>query len=365
VEGQADVIDTGGVAPIIELSGDGRTRGQMHGEQVRSLIASSLERWRDRIEQINGRSSADHVARFLGASGLIDAVRRDSPDLYDEVLGIAEASGQPVDDMFAYNFMDEEWRYSGTSAIGCSVVGIEGESGVLLGQNMDLPASMDGSQVLLHIRGDADPEQFVASAAGMIGVLGVNRDGVACCVNTLAQLPSALEGMPVAFIVREVLRRRTRTEAGAYLRSVKHASGQHYAIADRHGIDAYECSSVGIAARPISNPQLVHTNHPLWTPGSAELTAKPDELELSGTRSRYNYLSVAVPQIRDAVELESVFASRDSGVCVTPRPPRLSKTFCGALFEIGEDETRARFALGQPGAVEWIGAPWTAPAIVT
>ncbi|CAH0172617.1 hypothetical protein SRABI76_01321 [Microbacterium oxydans] len=361
---QADAIDAGGAAPIIELSGDGLTRGRTHGEAVRTLIATSMERWRDRIAQLTGRSSDEHVARFLGASRLIDTVRTGSPDLYDEVLGIAEASGQPLDDMFAYNFMDEEWRYSGTSAIGCSVVGIEGERGVLLGQNMDLPVSMDGSQVLLHIRGDADPEQFVASAAGMIGVLGVNREGVACCVNTLAQLPSALDGMPVAFIVREVLRRRTRPEAGAYLRSVKHASGQHYAIADRHGIDSYEASSVGIAARPISNPRLVHTNHPLWTPGSAELAAKPEELELSGTRSRYNYLSVAVPQIREAAELESVFASRDSGVCVTPRPPRMTSTFCGALFEIGQDEVRVRFVLGQPGVVEWKTAPWITPARV-
>ena len=360
---QPDVV-AGGAAPVIELSGDGRTRGYAHGEEVRSLIALSMERWRDRIEQLTGVSADDHVARFLGASRLIDTVRTGSPDLYDEVLGIAEASGQPLDDVFAYNFMDEEWRYSRTSAIGCSVVGIEGESGVILGQNMDLPASMDGSQVLLHIRGDDDPEQFVASAAGMIGVLGINRDGVGCCVNTLAQLPSALEGMPVAFLIREVLRRRTRAEAGAYLRSVGHASGQNYAIADRHGIDSYECSSAGISARPITGPTLVHTNHPLWTAGSAELAAKPDELELSGTRSRYNYLSVAVPQLRDVAALESVLASTDSGVCVTPRPPRMSKTFCGAVFEIGEDETRARFALGQPGVVEWISVPWSGPASV-
>ncbi|MCK2035522.1 C45 family peptidase [Microbacterium sp. SSW1-49] len=359
---QPDAVAAGAV-PVIELSGDGRARGRTHGEEARSLISSSMERWRDRIEQLTGRSSADHVARFLGASRLIDAVRVGSPDLYDEVRGIAEASGQPLDDVFAYNFMDEEWRYAGVSAIGCSVIGIEGESGVILGQNMDLPASMDGSQVLLHIRADADdPEQFVASAAGMIGVLGVNREGVACCVNTLAQLPSALEGMPVAFLIREILRRRTRVEAGTYLRSVRHASGQNYAIADRHGIDSYECSAAGISARPIAGPTLVHTNHPLWTAGAAELAARPDELELSGTRSRYNYLSVAVPQLRDAAELETVFASRDSGVCVVPRPPRMSKTFCGAVFEIGEDMTSARFALGQPGAVEWSTAVWSAPA---
>ncbi|KAA0960005.1 6-aminopenicillanic acid acyl-transferase [Microbacterium sp. ANT_H45B] len=357
---QPDVV-AGGAAPVVELSGDGRARGRTHGEEVRGLIATSMERWRDRIEQLTGLSADEHVARFLGASRLIDTVRTSSPDLYDEVLGIAEASGQPLDDMFAYNFMDEEWRYSRIAAIGCSVVGIEREDLVILGQNMDLPASMDGSQVLLHIREGDEPEQFIASAAGMIGVLGVNREGVACCVNTLAQLPSAREGMPVAFLIREVLRRRTRADAGAYLRSVRHASGQNYAIADRHGIDSYECSSAGIAARPIAAPTLVHTNHPLWTSGADELAATPDELELSGTRSRYNYLSVAVPQIGDAAELETVFASRDSGVCVTPRPPRMSKTFCGAVFEIDGSETRARFALGQPGVVEWISAPWTAP----
>jgi hypothetical protein len=129
-------------------------------------------------------------------------------------------------------------------------------------------------------------------------------------------------------------------------------------------MDSYECSSVGVAARPISGPTLVHTNHPLWTTGAADLKAQPDELELSGTRSRYNYLSVAVPQIRDAAELEAVFASRESGVCVVPRLPRMSQTFCSALFEINGDETRARFVLGEPGVAEWINASWFVPASV-
>src|SRR5690606_38632415 len=45
---------------------------------------------------------------------------------------------------------------------------------------------------------------------------------------------------------------------------IPHASGQHYAIADRHGMVGIECSAGGAAeSSPWGTPSLVHTNHPL------------------------------------------------------------------------------------------------------
>lgn len=71
---------------------------------------------------------------------------------------------------------------------------------------MDLPSHYDGSQVLLRVRDrDRYKESLVFSAAGMLGLDGLNSDGIGICCNTLAQLRMSASGLPVTFTLREVL----------------------------------------------------------------------------------------------------------------------------------------------------------------
>jgi hypothetical protein len=168
------------------------------------------------------------------------------------------------------NLLDEEWWMrrqlaSGDALPHCSGFGIpphEGRS-AYVGQNMDLPAWMDGLQILLDVRPAYGPAALVPSWPGMVALDGVNQHGVGVCVNTLAQLPTSAAGLPVAFVIRMVLGQPTRADAVALLHRLPHASGQNYVIGDPAGVCDVECSAAGAAVYSADTGWFAHTNHPL------------------------------------------------------------------------------------------------------
>jgi hypothetical protein len=143
---------------VIECTGDGRSRGRMHGEAARGLIRDGLQRWADATAAAAGIPITRYVSAFLSDTALLAAIETRLPDLVEEMRGIAEGAGVPFDQVAAYNLMDEQWWYdlerTPNAEPGCSVVAFadQGTGAVLLGQNMDLPAYMDGGQVVLRIQ---------------------------------------------------------------------------------------------------------------------------------------------------------------------------------------------------------------------
>jgi hypothetical protein len=131
---------------------------------------------------------------------------------------------------------------------------------------MDTAWVMDGAQVLLHIQEPGSPvEALVFTAAGKISLAGINNFGVGICCNTVLQLDYCTDGLAEDFVVRGVLQRRSLAEALAFLRGVKHASGQNYIVGGRDGIVDVECSAHHVVEywpQPGVN-RLYHTNHPL------------------------------------------------------------------------------------------------------
>jgi hypothetical protein len=78
----------------------------------------------------------------------------------------------------------------------------DGES-TPVAQNMDLPAWLDGLQVLFDVSpvGDGShvgPRALVPFHAGMIGLNALNEYGVGI---TVFQLPVSANGLPVAFVI--------------------------------------------------------------------------------------------------------------------------------------------------------------------
>src|SRR5581483_4768189 len=179
--------------------------------------------------------------------------------------------------VFALQLLDEEWAYrlrrqSGPVLEKCSSFAIaEPGRPTWIGQNMDLGGYTDGAQALLRIAPHSDaPEALVFTVAGMIGLMGVNAAGVGVCVNSLPQLPSAPQGLPVAFVLRRLLQATSLAEASDLALHLPHATNQHYVIADRAGVRSFEASSEGVVEyrRPTTD-RVLHTNHPLaWPPGS-------------------------------------------------------------------------------------------------
>jgi hypothetical protein len=261
----------------IELHGAPRERGRIHGETLRPLVREHLARWQDALRADLGVEPEVYVEELLRETDFFPAAERWTPDLLEELRGIAEGAGTDFRYTFVRALSDEEpWyrreRYFAATSKGCTSVGVDAKPGqpTLVAQNMDLPRWWDGHQVLLHIVDPAsDVEALVFTVAGKISLCGVNSAGLAICCNGLSQLSYARDGLAEDFVVRGFLARPTLEEGLRFMHTVKHASGQNYTVA-APGTAAHnlEVSANQICEyRPAGcTDRVYHTNHPLVNP---------------------------------------------------------------------------------------------------
>jgi hypothetical protein len=338
---------------IVECRGDGRERGRAHGEALRERIHELLERWDADAARRLGRPAPVLVEELVGTTGFMAAIERHTPDLLDEVRGIAEAAGVAFGRVLALNLMDEEWWFTApaTARSACTLVAVggDGDRPTLLAQNMDLPEVMDGAQAVLRI-GAGGGSAAVLTAAGMIGLTGVRPEGVGVCVNTLSMLRHSRDGLPVAFVMRGALERGSVAAAAAFLASVPHASGQHYALADRDGVAGYECSAAGAVRSDGGAGRLCHTNHPLR---SRDLDPDRDPAGAPDSHVRLAAIEAAAPAVTSGADAERVLGDRDAPLCVIAEPGRPWLTFGSIWAELGRT-ARVRIAPGPPDRTAWL-----------
>jgi isopenicillin-N N-acyltransferase like protein len=278
---------------IVDVSGSPRELGRAHGEEMRTTIADGLHHWMEMIAAETGLRPEDYVASFVEATDFLTSIEAHTHSCLDEVRGIAEGARQSFDVMLAYQLMDEEWWYRDSLARSrrasfhaCSAVGIVRDGGTaLVAQNMDLPSHYDRTQVLLRLRPSDGPETMLFTPAGILGTTGLNQDGVAVCVNALPHLRHRTSGLPVGFVIRGMLAKRTLADAVAVLQSIPHATGQNYLLGEPGAIRDFECSPGQVSEVKPSGSLIEHTNHPLANEDIDPEEASQAEFR-STTRSR-------------------------------------------------------------------------------
>lgn len=323
---------------VLVLEGSSRKRGQIHGEALRPMILEYIAGWKDRLHELVGLNPDEYLEQFLQETSFFTAVKRWTPDLLEEVRGTAEGANVDFETMFAHQLGDEEWWYrrekmfglSGQGAKGCSGLGVfgQGDSPPLLAQTLDLPDYYDGHMVLLHIKHpESALESFVFTPAGIVASNGLNNQSVGVCANTLFQLNHATDGLPVDFVVRGILAQSTVEDAAAFVRRVKHASGQNYIIGGPKEILDFECSANQVSQftpYPGAN-RICHTNHPLanddqgmYKAALKELSPEAKQLvdrHRSNTDTRLNSLESRTkdPSQHITVEtIKTILSSHDS-----------------------------------------------------
>ena len=252
--------------PLVRAGGAARDRGFAIGRALKAPIAAHLAAWR---RSLPGGDSDDYIARLLGETDFKPAIQRYAPDVWDELAGVAEGAGQALDQLYALQLLDEEWAYRARSGAASppkcsSLASVNADGSSWLAQNMDLGDYTDGFQVMLRIDDRYHPSALVFTTAGMLGLMGVNAAGLGVCVNSLPQLPSAPEGLPVAFVLRRLLQARSLSEAADLVQALPHATNQHYLIAEPGAARSFEASAGGVTEYLSPDPlRIFHTNHPL------------------------------------------------------------------------------------------------------
>jgi len=264
---------------VLHLSGTSRERGRVHGETLRSQIKELISIWKDVLHRQTSVNPDNYLMEFLEKTNFTKAIELWTPDLFEEVKGIADGADIELKTMLAFQFVDEEWWYSAygyrnksisepLDAKHCSALAVFGQKDLptYVAQNLDIPAFTDGFQVLLHIKYKDSPlECLVFTYAGLIAACGMNNHGIGQVVNALLQLNHRADGLPVAFVNRGILEQTTYDAAVKFLHDIRHASGQNYIIGGRRKASAHECSANKVSRfEPYKGAtRLYHTNHPL------------------------------------------------------------------------------------------------------
>lgn len=311
---------------LLTLEGSPYNRGLVHGKTLKQEINELVALWKADLEKEYKMKADVFISRFLKKTDYSKAIKQWTPDLWDEVRGIADGSGVDFETIYAFQLIDEFWA-NGDDIAGehCTSIGVNrrGENPAFVAQNMDIPLFYHGYQTLLHVKHEGSGlESFVLTAPGVIALNGMNSSAVAINCNTLIQLRYAREGLPVAFIVRGVLERRSLEEAEQFIRGIKHASGQNYIIGGVEKTLSLECSAEKVVEyRPYPGAdRTYHTNHPLVNDDfnfrHRERLKKRNKTTLEGDYFCYRFDSLE-KRLRDrakVVDLEAIketLSSRD------------------------------------------------------
>ena len=312
---------------VLQLSGSPYERGLQHGRSLRPEIAKQVGLWRQDLQEHSKMDPDAFVQKFFAETDFLPAIKRWTPELLDEIKGIAEGSGQPYQTILAYQMVDEIWVYfDKANSHHCSSLGVMRSPShpAYIAQNMDLESFRDGSQVVLHIAaGPTTPEQFVFTVAGLIATNGMNKRSIAITTNTLLQLSASPDGLPVACVVRGVLARAKGEEALSFIKTIKHASGQNYILGVGDRIYDFEASAHKVVEfRPSADGSVVyHTNHPLanddlkpWHQKRIQAMT-PEEKNRDNSEVRLNSLATHLRMPASAIDeqvVKTTLRSKDS-----------------------------------------------------
>ena len=247
---------------VVTLQGSPYARGFEHGKQLQPEIQSLIKLWKKDLRSRFQTDPDSFIKSFFERSQYRKVMERWTPDLLQEIKGIAEGSGAAYETIFVFQLVDEYWSRGKIAGEHCSSVGLNprGHSPTVLAQNLDLEPFRDRFQTLLRIRDENELESFVVTFPGFIGACGLNSRGVGVVPNTLDQLNSCDDGLPVAFIIRGLLQQTNLAAAERFLKEVKHASGQNYMLGAVEGIKDFECSANKVVS--YSRGDVIwHTNH--------------------------------------------------------------------------------------------------------
>lgn len=301
---------------VLPLAGNPYSRGIAFGTACRASIGTLIADWLESLRAAGIDDPTAYIRDFLGNTNFLPAIREYTPDLLEEVRGIATATSNELDIVLACQFMDEEWAFRATRLQDseplqkCSSVALRTAADEsLIGQNMDLGVYTEGHQIALNITTSPnDPSELIFSVHGMIGLMGVNSCGLGVCVNSLPQLPVAQDGLPVTFVLRKLLKARSAAEAIACLKSVQHATGQHYLIADAAEIRSYEAAPHAVMEyHPPIPGRILHTNHPLAAPGSRA----SDEYEANTAARLTSLVTRLAEEQADLAAIQQALSSHD------------------------------------------------------
>jgi hypothetical protein len=246
-------------------------RGYQHGAALQYVIQKGLAQWKQWINETLGQQDVEmEIAEFIHDTDYLQGIREHTPDLYEELQGIAKGSGVDFQTLYAYQMFDEfvvhaveKYRLA-----HCSGFGVYGRDGLpnILGQNNDLPPYYAGTHTVLRIEYPRRHEVLVFTWAGLLAQNGVNNQNVGVVMNIVPTAKGRKDGVPMPYIIRSILEKKSRDEAVTFLVSLGgSAAPMNFIIGDAGKVVTVENTADGAKVFEDFHGEdwVAHTNHHL------------------------------------------------------------------------------------------------------
>lgn len=277
---------SGGVLVPLLLRGDAASRGASHGRALaRSIRVYTDERVALASDGSWAGRSATREDMLALAEAMLPAHAAYSPELYAEMIAMAEAAGiSAAEAVIVGGFTDfvDAVRALGRGAPeedDCTAVIVPpGRGGPWFAQTWDMHDSATPHVVLLDVRPEDGPGALVFSTSGCLGQIGMNDLGICVGINNLTATDGRV-GVTWPFVVREVLRQTTLEAALEAVLRAPLAGGHDYLLLDAMGRGYnVEAMATHAAVTRLEEEPLFHTNHCLDAACQAREAARSAEL---------------------------------------------------------------------------------------
>lgn len=295
-----------------------RKIGQIHGETFRKEIRELSEIRKGLLrEYLQGWSWED--VEVLSKK----MVRRlkDFPDLFEEFVGLSEASQISEAELTVLNnytdIRDFSKNKQDAAEDGCSVFAVKNHRTNLCGQTWDMHASARPYAVQLSF-----PDAHFLTVVGCLALTGVNSFGVSVFINNMHCSETNENGLMWPALVREMLKQTSAQEALKVLRTVLPCSAHNYLVCDRKEMFNIEATGqrFEVTSHLTQKGTIFHTNHFVGELKGTEILSRQSPT----THQRYvalqNYLGVEQEKTKSEIFQELFQKGQTAKIILIPKP---------------------------------------------
>ncbi|MDA4114070.1 MAG: C45 family peptidase [Thaumarchaeota archaeon] len=224
--------------PVLKLSGKPYDIGYQHGDALKTQVQGNIKKVFALIDQYAPGTTRPLIIR--AARKFVKPAQRWSPELVEEIRGIADGAGVTFDEVFALNSLSElSLNIGDFDSLGCTCFCAQGpttkDGQLFIGQNQDLwaPWCRDYFSVL-KITPSVGPSMAITTLAGMVGMVGLNSEGLSIVGNGLSIKGNQI-GVPIMLFMRRALQQRTIGDVIGMLTKSKRASPFNFLVGDANG----------------------------------------------------------------------------------------------------------------------------------
>lgn len=326
----------------IELRGTPIQMGRQYGEELREpaqmMVNTRLELAAAAAARLTPSRNLDWCLDL--AAEAVPHLEEYSPDVYQELSGIAEGAGMSLPQLVIGNgwtdFKDLlETRAASNNCTSFVVEGTRTADGhTYLAQTWDMNVSAGPYVLVVRRRPTGGPETVSLTTAGCLSLIGLNEHGIAIG-NTNLTPTDARPGVFYLAVIHEALRQASLDRAVEAVTSAHRMSGHYYYLGDsRDRFVGVETTAAQHEAVPATNGRYAHTNHYLTDELLATGLVAPAGANSEGRLSRCLTMLEALPAQAIVTDLSQMLGDHvgEHPLCRHAEPGGLHATLAGAII---------------------------------